>query len=130
MEGSRVDERRDMTNTQINDVKGSSATKRKRRPSGSLQKLKSERVQEALVDMPGWRLAADERALERVRLFRGPKMAASFVGFVARNAAAANQAVDFQVSRNKVKLALRGTCRAGQPSILTETTLRFAKGVA
>jgi pterin-4a-carbinolamine dehydratase len=119
-----------MTNTQINDVQGAAATKLRRRPSGSLEKLKSERVQEALEDMPGWRLSGDERALERVRIFRNPKMAASFVAFVAKNAADANQAVDFQISRRKVALSLRGTCRIGMPSILTESTLRFAKGVA
>ena len=119
-----------MTNTQINDVQGSSVTKRKRRPSGSLEKLKSERVQKALAQMPGWRLSDDEKALEQVRIFHGPKMAASFVGFVARNAAGANQAVDFQISRHRVKILLRGTYRPGLPSILTEHTLRFAKGVA
>ncbi|HEX7183296.1 MAG TPA: 4a-hydroxytetrahydrobiopterin dehydratase [Thermoanaerobaculia bacterium] len=119
-----------MTNTQINDVQGASVTKRKRRPPGSLQKLKSERVQQAVAQMPGWRVSDDGQALERLRVFRTYKMAASFIAFVAHNAAEADQAVDIRVVRREVALTLRGTCRTGLPSILTERTLQFAKGVA
>lgn len=120
-----------MTNTQVELMQGSAAAQRRRRPRRRVEaRLKSERVQQALADMPSWRLSEDEQALEQVRRFRGPKMAASFVGFIARNAADANQAIDFHLSRGKVKLVLHGTCRPGRSSILTESTLRFAKGVA
>lgn len=119
-----------MTNTQINDVQGAAVTKRRRRRSGSLQKLKSERVQQALPQMPGWRLSENEEALERVKVFHTRKMATTFVAFVAQNAVEADQAVDLRIVRREVALTLHGTCRTGLPSILTERTLQFAKGVA
>lgn len=44
--------------------------------------LKSERVQEELAKMPGWRMLPGEEALGRVRDFPEPGAAAAFASFV------------------------------------------------
>lgn len=44
--------------------------------------LKSERVQEELATMPGWRMLPGEEALGRVRDFPEPGAAAAFASFV------------------------------------------------
>jgi pterin-4a-carbinolamine dehydratase len=89
------------------------------------ERLKAERVQERLKSMPGWRLAAGGKSLDRVRRFPNPRTAASFTAFLAHFVVGSGQLVGVELSGNHVAITLRPRNRGG----LTEGTLDFAQAL-
>jgi pterin-4a-carbinolamine dehydratase len=98
-----------------------------RRPPRPRGKLKPERVEEELRTMPGWKLAADGRALEHAREFAQPAAAARFTAFVAELAASQRQPVQVGISGNWVLLTLHRRKRAGG---LTMPVIDFARQIS
>jgi pterin-4a-carbinolamine dehydratase len=89
------------------------------------ERLKAERVQQRLKAMPGWRLAAGGKSVDRLRQFPSMRVAASFAGFLTQFAAYIGQpiAVDLQGKHLTI------TVRARNGSGLTEAALDFAQAL-
>ena len=94
--------------------------------------LKAERVQlgaepfaDRLKAMPGWRLAAGGRVLDRRRQFPNPRLAAEFIGYVAQLAAQVRQPIAVELGGKRVTLTLRARGGSG----LSEATLDFAQAL-
>ena len=73
------------------------------RPGGA---LKSERVQEELKKMPGWKLSPDGKAISHLRELAQAGGAAKWASFVAELAAADRQPVHLGISGTRVLLTL------------------------
>ena len=71
------------------------------RPGGAVQRLKSERVQEELKAMPAWQLA-HEKAIESVKTFPTPEVAALYAAYAARYGTAAGYSVTVSISGGQV----------------------------
>jgi pterin-4a-carbinolamine dehydratase len=98
-----------------------------RRPPGPVEKLKAERVQEALRTMPGWVLAADAGSISRVRDFGSKQLAAAYAGFVMSCAGLAKRSVEVSLSHNLVGITIPGLPLADGSRDLTPGTLDFAR---
>jgi len=96
----------------------------KPRLPGVEQRLKSERVQEGLAALPGWRLHPSGKALHRSREFFLPGEAAKWAYFAAELAASQHQRVQLQLAGARVVVTLYGPKGAGG---VTETLLGFAR---
>ena len=88
-------------------------------------RLKAERVQLRLEAMPGWRLAAGGRVLDRLRQFPSPRVAAEFTGYVAQFAAQVRQPIAVELGGKRVTLTLWARGGSG----LSEATLDFAQAL-
>lgn len=84
-----------------------------RQPPRPGAKLKSERVQEELQKMPGWKAVSRFRALSRTRLFTHPQAAARFAGFASELAAMEGHALTLGISGNRVALTVERRNRNG-----------------
>jgi pterin-4a-carbinolamine dehydratase len=91
------------------------------------ERLKSERVQEALKAMTGWKLAHEEAAIERVKTFPTPEVAALYGAFVARFASAAGFFVTLDLAGGQVAVTVRGPQINGCWGEVTESVLAFAR---
>jgi pterin-4a-carbinolamine dehydratase len=96
-------------------------------PEGAVQRLKSERVQEALKAMPAWGLAHGEQAIASAKVFPTPDVAASYGAFVSRFASAAGYSVTVSLTGGQVCVTLYAPQVNGCPGELTESVLGFAK---
>ena len=95
---------------------------------GRLQsRLKSERVQEELKNMPGWRLAPGGKAINRAKAFPNPEVARLYNGFVTAYAGALGLPVLMNVSGGQVLVTLHAPRSHGRVGLLTETVLDFAR---
>jgi pterin-4a-carbinolamine dehydratase len=81
--------------------------------SAPVARLKSERVQEYLRSMPGWRLLPHGQAIGRVREFVDPDHAEAFAAFVARLSLTQRYPVTIDLTPSQVILVLRGTHETG-----------------
>jgi pterin-4a-carbinolamine dehydratase len=90
------------------------------------QRLKAERVQEALKALPGWRLAAGGVAIDRVRQFPNPGVAATFAAFAATLAGSRKQPIVVSLSAGQVGLMLPGRPVRGASGGLTQEVLDLA----
>ena len=90
-----------------------------------LARLKAERVQQRLKAMPGWRLAAGGKTIDRLRQFPTPRAAAAFAGFLSELAADTGQPLGIELSGKHVTI----TVRARSGSDLTEAALDFAQAL-
>ena len=70
--------------------------------------LKSERVQDALARLPGWRLSPGGEALLQSRAFDDVKSALAFIWLVCRLAAGHGQPVEVRLAGEKVMVKLQG----------------------
>jgi pterin-4a-carbinolamine dehydratase len=97
---------------QINQVSGTEQGKLRQppRPGG---KLKSERVQNELKTMPGWKALSEYRALSRTRHFRQPQAAARFAAFAFELAAMESQALTLGIIGCRVTLTVERRNRNG-----------------
>lgn len=92
------------------------------------ERLKSERVQEALKALPGWQMAEGGKAIHRVRMLPGNASALAFAAFVTT--CARDLRVSFAVSihhSRQVLLTLYGPRSHGRPGIVTDAALALAK---
>jgi hypothetical protein len=94
---------------------------------GGVQRLKSERVQEELKTMAGWTPAQEEQAIECVKTFPTPEIAALYAGFVSRFAAAAGFPVALSLAGGQVGVTVFAPQVNGCPGELTLPVLAFAR---
>lgn len=89
-------------------------------------RLKSERVQLRLRRMQGWRMQSGGRAIDRVRQFSDPAVAASYLAFAATLARSTGQVLQASVNGNTITVALPGrSTRPGEG--ITDEVLDFAE---
>jgi len=88
------------------------------------ERLKAERVQSRLKGMPGWRLAAGGKAVDRLRQFPNPRVAADFAGFLAQFASHTGQPVGVELAGQRLTITVRA-----RGSGLTEAVLDFAQAL-
>jgi hypothetical protein len=107
-----------------------------RRPAGTLtaqpveaveNRLKSERVEEMLRQMPGWKLLPGGRAIDRVRDLATPEIAADYAAWVLRSAARLGRCVGVRLIGGRyLCITLEGKSGPSRRS-LSEGDLDFAK---
>jgi pterin-4a-carbinolamine dehydratase len=109
--------------------KKSMTVKLRRRPRPILNELKSERVQEMLKAMPGWKMLEDGKAIHCRREFPSAGVASAFAAFVAQFASGRKQAVSLALAGRRVTLLLPGTARPRGTTYggLTRAVLAFAQ---
>lgn len=91
------------------------------------QRLKAERVEERLKRLPGWKLAAGGRAIDRVRQFRDAASASAYAGFAAELVAGDRQRLRIELFSKQVVLTLQGAPRTkGDRGGITESVLNLA----
>ena|SRR6185295_16465376 len=96
-------------------------------PGRVQSRLKSERVQEELKTMPGWRVASGGKAINRAKAFPNPEVARLYSGFVTGFAGALGLPVLMNVSGGQVLVTLHAPRSRGRVGLLTETVLDFAR---
>jgi pterin-4a-carbinolamine dehydratase len=90
------------------------------------QRLKAERVQDALKVLPGWRLTSGTKAIDRVYSFATAALASAYTGYVTEAARLAEMPVDLSVAGATVVVTLSAPLRGGGHGV-TESVLNFAK---
>ena len=95
-------------------------------PGQVQDRLKAERVQEALTALPGWGLAPGGRAIDRVRTFASPGAAACYASFALKLAGCHQQPVALSLSAGQVVLTLSGPPRQGAQGGLTAAVFDLA----
>jgi pterin-4a-carbinolamine dehydratase len=96
-------------------------------PPAVSQRLKSERVEEALQAIPAWRILRGRRSIDRVFTFPSPRVALAYAEFVSALATDMGLAVTLNLDREQVVLTLAGSRRRGRQWYLTEAVVAFAK---
>jgi|GEM_PF-2031433 len=94
--------------------------------SRAQERLKSERVQLRLKRMPGWKLLAEGKAIDRVRQFHDPLVASSYLAFASLLARQVKQPLRVSVVGSTIVLALTGRTK-GQDRGITEGVLDLAE---
>lgn len=90
------------------------------------QRLKAERVQEALKAMPGWKLTAGDTAIDRVYSFTTSAFASAFAAYVTEAARLSERPVDLSLAGATLVVTLSAPLRGGGRGV-TEDVLTFAK---
>jgi len=95
-------------------------------PVQAQQRLKTDRVQSRLRRLPGWRMQSGGKAIDRVRQFRDPQVAASYLAYAALLASQSGQPLQAAVNGQTVVIALPG--RSTRPGAsITEDVLDLAE---
>jgi hypothetical protein len=89
-------------------------------------RLKAERVQARLKEMPGWGLLKGGRGIDRVKELGSAEGAADYAGFVLRQAARDQQVARVELQGSCVLLAVFAIGRSSGRSGLTTKQLDFA----
>lgn len=92
--------------------------------------LKPERVQQMLLNLPGWRLREDGRAIETDRLFVTEQTASSFAALACRLARVQRQPLQVSLSGKQVLLTLTGHPVRGCTGGLTAPVFKLAELIA
>jgi hypothetical protein len=95
-------------------------------PSQAQERLKSERVQLRLKRMQGWKMLGEGRAIDRVRQFPDPLVAASYLSFASLLARQVNQPLRISMVGSTMVLALTGRSK-GPDRGITEGVLDLAE---
>ncbi len=90
------------------------------------ERLKAERVQLRLKRMQGWKMLAEGKAIDRVRQFKDPLVAASYLAFASLLARQVNQPLRVSVVGGTMVLALTGRSK-GPDKGITEEVLDLAE---
>jgi pterin-4a-carbinolamine dehydratase len=90
------------------------------------ERLKAERVQLRLKRLPGWRMPAEGKAIDRVRKFADPLVAASYLAFAALLARRAGQPLRLSLVGSTIVIALTGRSK-GAAKGLTDEVLDLAE---
>lgn len=88
--------------------------------------LKPERVQQLLLKLPGWKLGAEGRSIERRRHFTSFAEAQAFVGLVGKLATGHRQPVRIALAGKRVDLRLAGHPVKGRTGGLTNEVFNLA----
>jgi pterin-4a-carbinolamine dehydratase len=95
-------------------------------PESIKERLKAERIQDALRKLPGWLLLKEKMGIDRVRQFDSVAGAEAYAGFVCRLASARNQPVTVGLSATKVVVTLHGHPVRGCSGGLTDAVFNLA----
>lgn len=90
------------------------------------QRLKSERVQSRLKRMPGWTLVGDGLAIDRVRQFADPLVAASYLTFASLVSRQMGQPLKISLTGSTVIIVLTGRSK-GAAKGLSDQVLDLAE---
>lgn len=96
-------------------------------PEGAVQRLKSERIQEALKAMTGWAAIERDTAVENVKTFATPGLAGLYGAFAIQSAAASGYQVTVCLSGNQVCVTVFAQEVDGCPSEVDLPVLAFAR---
>lgn len=108
-------------------VKGSSDLEEAPVSAAAVQgRLKAERVQLRLKEMPGWGLVHGGRALDRVRELRCVEDAVDFAALALRMASRAKYPAQVHLNGKQVVLTLQGHAQMGARGGITDHLLDFA----
>jgi 4a-hydroxytetrahydrobiopterin dehydratase len=88
--------------------------------------MKSDRVQERTIKLPGWHRTPDGGALTRAFELPTARAAAAFVAYVAELAEAASHHPEIEIRERRVTLTLAGP-EPGEPGELDEAACALAK---
>lgn len=94
--------------------------------SQAQQRLKSERVQLRLRRLPGWRMQPEGKAIDRVRQFADPLVAALYLAFAGMLARQSNQPLRISMIGSTVCVALTGRSVSPEEG-LTDEVLDLAE---
>jgi len=94
--------------------------------SQAQERLKAERVQLRLKRMQGWKLLREGKAIDRVRQFSDPLVAASYLAFASLLARQEKQPLRVSMAGSTVVLALTGRSK-GPDRGITEGVLDLAE---
>jgi pterin-4a-carbinolamine dehydratase len=90
------------------------------------ERLKAERVQLRLKEMPGWSLVHGGKALDRAREFKFLEDAVDFAALVLRRASRAKYPAQVHLDGKRVVLTLQGHTPMGARGGVTDHLLDFA----
>jgi pterin-4a-carbinolamine dehydratase len=90
------------------------------------ERLKSERVQSRLKRLPGWKMLREGKAIDRVRKFEDPLVAASYLAFASLLARQVRQPLRVSVADGNIVLALTGRSK-GPDKGITDAVLDLAE---
>jgi pterin-4a-carbinolamine dehydratase len=90
------------------------------------ERLKAERVQLRLKRMRGWKMVGDGKAIDRLRTFESPLVAAAYLAFASLVARQAGQPLRVSMADGNIVLALTGRAK-GSDKGLTEAVLDLAE---
>jgi pterin-4a-carbinolamine dehydratase len=90
------------------------------------ERLKAERVQLRLKRLPGWKLLAETGAIDRVRRFEDPLVAATYLAFASLLARTLRQPLQVSLTDGNITIALTGR-QKGPDKGLTEEVLDLAE---
>jgi pterin-4a-carbinolamine dehydratase len=90
-------------------------------------RLKSERVQDMLKEVPDWKLQSDLRGLDRVRSFPTSEIAVSFAAFAEKLATHSKVTLAAHVLSGKVLLSLHNAGSRGRLNQVNEAVFALAK---
>jgi hypothetical protein len=96
-------------------------------PGGVQGRLKAERVQQELQAMPGWRLAAGGKTIDRAKAFPNAEVARLYSGFVTAYAGALELPVVTSAAGGQVIVTLHAPRSHGRVGPLTESVLELAR---
>ena len=88
--------------------------------------LKPERVQQFLLQLPGWKLRAEGRGIQRRRQFGTHAKAQDFVSLVGKLATVLQQPVTIALAGKRVDLILPGHPVKGNAGGLTDVVFNLA----
>ena len=92
----------------------------------AVERLKAERVQLRLRRMPGWKMLVEGKAIDRVRQFSDPLVAASYLAFASLLAREAGQPLRVLVVGGTIAIALTGRTK-GPDKGITDDVLDLAE---
>jgi pterin-4a-carbinolamine dehydratase len=84
------------------------------------ERLKAERVQLRLKQLPGWKMPAEGKAIDRVRKFADPLVAASYLAFAALLARRVGQPLRLSLVGSTIVIALTGRSKGAAKGINEE----------
>lgn len=96
-------------------------------PQSVRQRLKAERVQVMLQELPAWKLREGGRSIDRAFQFPSPRVADAYASFVSAFASESGQAVNLDLNKGQVVVTLSGPRVKGRQLELNEEILTFAR---
>ncbi len=90
------------------------------------ERLKAERVQLRLKRLPGWKMPAEGKAIDRVRRFDDPIVAAAYLAFASLLARAVRQPLQVSLTDGNIIIALTGRTKGADKGV-TEEVLDLAE---
>jgi hypothetical protein len=93
------------------------------------ERISNERLQTWLLGRPGWQMAASGKAIQRMKAFPAPEVAAHYSAFVTGYAGALSLPVAVNVFSGQVEVTLHARREHGRIVPLTEAVLVLAEQI-